>query len=111
MRCGRAPATTGAQLLFLEHELDGLLEKKEIGGIDPIELEAVLVVPFDPTFELGTVGQNHDHCGAVLHLFEVVKTLGVCLFCGHLLAATARPGWEFIHHLIHRRSDQLTIRH
>ena len=100
------------ELLFLEHELDRVLEQQQVGRVGAVQLDAGLVVPLDPAGELGAVGEHHDHRGVVLHLLEIVKALSVGLLSRYLFSttrgATARV---LVHHLGHGWTNQLSVRH
>lgn len=97
------------EFFFLEHKLDRMFEQEQVRGVFPVELDAGLVVPLDPTRKLRTINEYDDHRCLVLHLLEVVEVFRVRLFGGNLFPPSGRTGREAIHHLIHRGTNEFSF--
>jgi len=63
------------KFFFLEHELDGMFEQKEIWSVLPVEFDAGFIVPLDPARQFRAVVQYDDHRGLILHLLEVISII------------------------------------
>ncbi len=91
----------GPQFLFLEHELDTVLEQQQVRRIVAVEFDAVLVVPLDPADKFSAVRQDDHHRGSTLHLLEVVITFRIGLFSRYLFPTTRGTGRKPVHSLGH----------
>src|SRR5438270_6610718 len=76
----------------LEHVLDVVLEKHDVGRALAVDLQGAAVVPLDGALDLLAVHEHDDHLGVRVHLLLVVENLRVRLGLRDLLAAHGRGG-------------------
>src|SRR5208282_2790509 len=78
-RSCEGPSLLPPVLAFLEHVLDGRLVDHQVGGAVAVQLDAMFVIPLDIAVDFLSVAQHDDHGSLGLHLFLIIKILGVGL--------------------------------
>src|SRR5579864_7073242 len=76
-------------LAFLIHVLDRGLVNHQVGRTVAVDLEAALVVPLNDAADFFAIAEHDDHRRPRLHLFLIIKILGVSLLGRRRLAPTS----------------------